>query len=92
MVGVKKKVFSYLSLGTLISGAVLGGYALVKIWLLRASLPAGTCPVTMNRPLLYTGIALCLVSLILTFLEHHAKKQEEKKELNNPGGGRNDIE
>jgi hypothetical protein len=30
---LKKKILSYLSIGTLAIGAVLGGYALIKIWL-----------------------------------------------------------
>lgn len=71
---MKKKIYSYLSIGTLVIGAVLGGYALVKIWLLSASLPAGACPVITNKPILYAGIALCLVSFVFTLLEAHAKK------------------
>jgi hypothetical protein len=76
MIRLKKKIISYLSLGTLIAGTVLGGYALARIWLVRASLPAGTCPVISYRPLLYAGIALCLVSFVLSLLEHHSKKAE----------------
>jgi hypothetical protein len=75
---MKKKMYSYLSLGTLITGAVLGGYALVKIWIVRASLPAGACPVITNRPLLYAGVALCLISFVFTLLEQHAKKSENR--------------
>lgn len=76
---MKKNIFSYLSLGTLMIGAAMGGYALVKIWILKASLPAGTCPVITHRPLLYAGITLCLVSFVFTLLEQHAKKGGENK-------------
>ena len=75
MIVFKKKVFSYLSLGTLILGALLGGYALVKIWIVRA---AGACPVDTNRPLLYAGIALCVVSFVLTLLEKRAANAEAR--------------
>lgn len=71
---MKRKILSYLSIGTLITGAVIGGYALVKIRILRAALPAGTCPVTSYRPQLYVGIALCLVSFVLTMCEKSDKK------------------
>ena len=72
-----KKLFSYLSLGTLISGAILAGYALIKIWLIRASLPDGACPVVQNKPLIYIGISLCLASFVFTLLEQRAKKAKD---------------
>lgn len=77
MIIMKRKIITYLSTGTLIIGAALGGYALVKIWILQASLPAGTCPVISYRPLLYIGIAFCLVSFALTLVEQHAKKSRK---------------
>lgn len=75
---MKKNLLSYLSLGTLIIGAALGGYALVNIWILKASVPTGSCPVITHRPFLYAGIALCLASFVFTLLEQHAKKAGEK--------------
>ena len=74
---LKKKVFSYLSIGTLVAGALVGGYALVKIWVVRA---AGACPVVTNRPLLYIGIALCAASFVLTLLEKRTKKEKAPQE------------
>lgn len=82
MIGMKKRVFASLSLGTLILGALLGGYALVKIWGVRA---AGACPVDTNRPLLYAGIALCVVSFVLTLLEKRETKAEARNISKNGG-------
>lgn len=64
---MRQKILSYLSNGTLIAGAATGAYALVKIYLLKSRLPAGACPVTDNRPLMYTSIALCCISFVLSF-------------------------
>ena len=74
---MKRKILSYLSYGTLISAAVIGGYAFVNIYFLNSGLPAGVCPVTDNRPLLYTSIALCGVSFILSFFEPKGKETEK---------------
>ncbi len=74
---MKTKLYKYLSLGTLILGAVAGGYALLKTHVLKASLPAGTYPVLHSRPLLYIGISLCLVSFIFSLMEQRAKKREK---------------
>jgi hypothetical protein len=71
---MKRKIYSNISLWTLILGAATGGYALAKTWIIRASLPAGTCPITTNRPLLYIGIALCLVSFVFTLFDKGDKK------------------
>jgi membrane protein implicated in regulation of membrane protease activity len=82
---LNKKVFSYLSIGTLVAGALVGGYALVKIWVVRA---AGACPVDTNRPLLYLGIALCAVSFVLTLLETRAAKAEARNKPESGSGGK----
>ncbi len=77
---MKKKLYSHLSIGTLIIGVAAGGYALLKIYIVSAPLPAGTCPVINNRPLLYIGIVMCVLSFVFSLLEQHAKKQSRTQE------------
>jgi len=77
---MKKKILSYLSNGALIAGAIIGGYAFVNIYVLNSGLPAGVCPVTNNKPLIYIAIALCGVSFILSFFEPNAKEAEKSTE------------
>jgi len=72
---MKKKTLSYLSSGSLIAGAAIGLYAFFNIYILNRNLPAGICPVTANRPLLYVATALCCISFILSFFE---PKSDEK--------------
>ena len=62
---------------TLVAGAALGLFVMAKAYLFT-EVPAGTCPLTLNRPLLYTSLALLVVSLILSFLEPKKNKQAEK--------------
>ena len=89
---MKRKINSYISLGALILGAAIGCYALAKIWIIRAYLPAGTCPVTTNRPLLYIGIALCLVSFVFTLFDKGGKKSKNSDiRAIESGGGSNDA-
>lgn len=73
---MKKKILSYLSYGSLIIGAAIGLYALVKIYLIRSKLPAGVCPVTSNRPRLYIAFALCCISFLLSFFEQKTGKEQ----------------
>ena len=73
---MKKKVLSYLSYGSLIIGLVIGIYALVDIYFIKSKLPTGACPVISNRPLLYSAIALCCISFILSFFESKPKKKQ----------------
>lgn len=70
---MKKNIFSLLSNGALIVGAVLGGYAFVNIYVLSSRLPAGVCPVTSNRQLMYAAIVFCGVSFILSLFESKTK-------------------
>lgn len=73
---MKKNILSYFSNGSLITGVIIGVYALVKIYIIKSKLPEGACPVINNRPLLYTSIVLCCISFILSILEEkEAKKQ-----------------
>ena len=64
-----QKVLSLLSNISLGTGAAIGIYALVRSYLLYRSLPAGVCPIDMNRPWMYTAIVLLAVSFILSWFE-----------------------
>ena len=77
---MKKKILSYLSNGSLIAGVIIGGYAFVKSYVLNSGLPTGVCPVTNNRPLMYTAIALCGVSFILSLFEPKVKETQKNTE------------
>lgn len=71
---IKNKIISYLSYGSLIIGAGIGIYALIDIYLVRRKLPAGTCPVIDNKPIIYLALAFCAVAFILSFFEPKTKK------------------
>ena len=62
---------------TLIAGAASGLFVMAKAYLFT-DVPAGTCPLTLNRPWLYTSLALLVISLILSFLEPRKNRQAEK--------------
>lgn len=62
---------------TLVAGAAIGLFVMAKAYLFT-EVPAGTCPLTLNRPWLYTSLALLGISLILSFLEPKKDKQVKK--------------
>jgi len=68
-----QKMLSLISNISFIVGAAIGLYALVNTFLLYRNLPAGVCPIDMNRPWMYTSIGFLGLSLILSFFE--PKKQ-----------------
>jgi len=68
-----QKTLSILSNISLAAGAAIGLYALVNTFLLYRNLPAGVCPIDMNRPWMYTAIVFLGLSFILSFFE--PKKQ-----------------
>lgn len=74
---MKRKMLSYFSYGSLIIGAVIGVYVLADIYLLKSGLPSGVCPVTSNRLLLYSAIALCCISFILSLFEQKTEKKQD---------------
>jgi Na+/H+ antiporter NhaA len=76
---MKSKILSYLSYGALIIGAAIGVYIIADIYIVNSKLPTGVCPVTNNKLLIYTAIALCGVSFILSFFE--PKVKETKKDV-----------
>lgn len=73
---MKKKLLSYLSFGTLITGAGIGIYALADTYFLKTRIPVGSCPVTNNKSLIYTAIILCGISFVLSFFESKAEKTQ----------------
>lgn len=77
---MKNKIISYSSYGFLLLGAALGIYVFVNIFISGSKLPAGVCPVTNNRPLIYTAIAFCCISFILTLFEGKNTKKSSKNE------------
>jgi len=75
-----QKVLSLLSNISLGAGAAIGIYALIRTYFLYRSLPAGVCPIDMNRPWMYTAIALLAVSFILALFEPKKSKQKKGEE------------
>lgn len=73
-----RKMFSLLSNISLAAGSVIAVYSLIKIYLSYQSLPAGICPLDMNRPWMYTAIVLLGMSFLLSFFEPHKQKEENK--------------
>lgn len=73
---MKQKILSYVGNGALLIGAAIGIYVLVDSYLVRRNLPAGTCPITDNKPWIYTAIIMCGISFILSFFDTHKKTKE----------------
>lgn len=59
-------------------GAAIGLFVLAKTYLFTGNLPTGACPLTLNRPWLYTSIALLLLSLVISFFEPRKPKDKVK--------------
>ncbi len=53
-------------------------YGLYKIYTIRQVLPPGVCPVDSNRPILFIGIFLMLLSILISYFED---KLQNKKTL-----------
>lgn len=70
---------SILSNILLAAAVIIGGYAIVNVYLLKRNLPSGVCPVIRNRPLMYTAIVLCIVSLRLSFFDKKAQNNQKQE-------------
>lgn len=68
------KIIPLISNILMAAGAASGLFVLAKTYLFTGNLPAGACPVTLNRPWLYLSIGLLVLSLVLSFFE--PKKQK----------------
>jgi len=55
-----------------------------KIYYDRQQLPAGACPITQNSGLLYTAIAVLVMSIIVTSILDYSKKKQKVKEEEKP--------
>lgn len=62
---MKGKFLKYLSTSFLIIGAIIGLY----VFIMKSRLPEGVCPVTTNKPLIYSSIVFCALSFILSLFE-----------------------
>ena len=80
----KGKVFKYISNISFALGALLGAIALYFIISSRVGLPAGTCPVNNNLPLIIPALALLLVSFVASFfVEKKSKRASVHSESEN---------
>jgi len=70
-----QKTLSILNYISLAAGSAIGLYALVNTYFLYKSVPAGVCPIDLNRPWMYTAIVFLGLSFILSFFE--PKKQSK---------------
>ncbi len=66
---MKRSPINWLSNITLIAGGGIAAYVLIQTIRLRSTLPAGACPLTDNRALIYTAIGLLLASVVLSFFD-----------------------
>jgi len=73
-----QKTLSVISNISFAAGSAVSLYVLVTTFLLYRNLPAGVCPIDVNRPWMYTAVALLLLSALLSFFE--PKKKSNKKE------------
>lgn len=61
------------------SGSILGVYALIRTWVVRAGLPEGVCPIDNNRPLLYLALGLLGASFLLDLAARFMRPLPEKE-------------
>lgn len=71
---MKQKIVKYIGNLFFAAGVLTGIYALADIYFIKSSLPSGVCPITNNKPLMFISAALCVISLILSFLEPKASQ------------------
>ncbi|MFZ5754092.1 MAG: hypothetical protein ACOY3J_07600 [Bacillota bacterium] len=69
----KLRLLANIFLGFSLLSAAYGFY---QIYLFRATLPPGVCPVDNNRTFLYLGIAFALSSLILDYTAGRYEKKD----------------
>lgn len=48
---------------------ILSAYVLIRVYILRSSVPEGMCPVENYSPLFFVAIVLGIVSFIFSFLK-----------------------
>ena len=72
----KTKLFKYVSNISFGVGAALAVYAIVTIFITRASLPPGACPIDTSRPVVYIAVGFLAISLITSFFTGKKKEKE----------------
>ncbi len=77
----KGKLFKYISNISFALGAVLAAVAFYFIYIARANLPAGVCPVNNNLPFIIPALALLLISFVTSFFAEKKNKKAQIKEL-----------
>jgi hypothetical protein len=62
---------TYKSINNIIFAAFLmmSAYALIKVYILRSSVPEGMCPVENYRPLMFASIGVGIASFVFSFLK-----------------------
>jgi len=53
-------------------------FVLAKTYVFNGGVPAGACPLTLNRPWLYVAAGLLVLSLVLSFFEPRKQKAQQK--------------
>lgn len=71
-----KKYVDRVSKYTFYAGILVAIYGLFKSFMDRRGLPPGVCPIEDNRPILYIGIVLLLISIVLDFVADREKKEK----------------
>ena len=66
---MRKKIFFWLSMSTLIIGALIAVYVLLDRYILNLNAVSGSCTLITNRPLIYIAIVLCASSFLFSLLE-----------------------
>lgn len=80
MSNLNPKIINQLSNTFMVLGICLSGYGLYKVYTIRASLPAGVCPIDNNRPILFFAIGALLISLVLSYLADWMVKQVQNQD------------
>lgn len=73
---IMKKYVDRVSKYTFYAGILVAIYGLFKSFMDRRGLPPGVCPIEDNRPILYIGIVLLLISIVLDFVADREKKEK----------------
>ncbi|WP_052447316.1 hypothetical protein [Clostridium polynesiense] len=70
-----KNYFDKISNYLLYIGMLIGAYGFYVIYISRAGLPEGACPIEDNRPIMFVSIGFLIASLIFSFASDYYKKK-----------------
>ena len=71
-----KKYIARVSKYTFYAGVLTAIYGLLKSFIDRRGLPPEACPIEDNRPIMYIGIALLIISIVLDFIDDHQRNKK----------------